>query len=106
MENTIKAEVEMEERIIAPMANSPFANLEETRIRNAMRRDREFQDSIYRLHHCARVIIRDYYIGKFTMEEAISLLGMYCKRTREAAIMNIQNSSYARYTVAELQHMF
>lgn len=106
MENTIKQTVEMQERIIAPMASSPFANLEETRIRNAMRRDREFQDSVHRLHYCARVIIHDYYVGKFTMEEAISLLGMYCKRSREAAIMNIQNSSYARYTVEELRRIF
>ena len=106
MENTIKTTATMEERIIAPMADSPFANLEENRIRNACKRDRDFQDAIHRLHHCARVIIRDYYVGKFTMEEAISLLGMYCNRTREAAIINIQNSSYARYTVAELQHIF
>ena len=46
MENTIKADVEMEERIIAPMASSPFANLEESRIRNACKRDRDFQDNI------------------------------------------------------------
>lgn len=85
---------------------SPFANLEQTRIRNAMRRDRAFQDSIYRLHYCAKVIIHNYYLGKFTMEEAITLLGMYCKRSRKTAIVNIQNSSYARYTAEELKHIF
>ena len=106
MENTIKQTVEMEERIIAPMAISPFANLEETRIRNACKRDREFQDRICRLHNCARVIVRRYYLGDFTMEEAIKMLALYCNRTREAAILNIQNSSYARYTVEELQHIF
>lgn len=97
MENTIKTDVEMQERIIAPMASSPFANLEETRIINACKRDRDFQDSISRLHNCAHKIIRHYYYGDFTKEEAIAMLALYCKRTREAAIMNIQNSSYALY---------
>ena len=106
MENTIKAEVEMQERIIAPMASSPFANLEESRIRNACKRDRDFQNHISRLHNCARTIIRRFYLGDLTKEETISMLAMYCNRTREAAILNIQNSRYARYTVEELQHIF
>ena len=87
-------------------ALSPFANLEETRIRNAMRRDRAFQDSVYRLHYCAKVIIHHYYSGKFTMEEAIALLALYCKRSRKTAIVNIQNSSFAHYTAEELKHIF
>lgn len=85
---------------------SPFANLEQTRILNACKRDRAFQDSVYRLHYCAKVIIHHYYSGKFTMEEAIALLALYCKRSRKTAIVNIQNSRYANYTAEQLKHIF
>ena len=85
---------------------SPFANLEEQRIINACKRDRAFQDSVSRLHYCAHVIIHHYYAGKFTLEEAIALLGMYCKRSRMTAIVNIQNSAYAQYTAEQLKHIF
>ena len=93
MENTIKAEVEMEERIIAPMASSPFANLEESRIINACKRDRDFQDNIAREHNKAHEIIKMYYGGSIEFEEAITLLITECRRNRACAIMNIQNSN-------------
>lgn len=92
MENTIKADVEMQERIIAPMAVSPFANLEESRICNAMRRDRDFQDGIAREHNKAHEIIKMYYGGSLGFEEAITLLMTECRRDRSCAILNIQNS--------------
>ena len=93
MENTIKAEVEMEERIIAPMASSPFANLEENRILSACKRDRDFQDCIAREHNKAHEIIKMYYNGSIDFENAITLLMTKCRRNRACAIMNIQNSS-------------
>ncbi len=93
MENTIKAEVEMEERIIAPMASSPFANLEESRIINACKRDRDFQDNIAREHNKAHEIIKMYYGGSIEFEEAITLLMTECRRNRACAILNIQNSN-------------
>ena len=93
MENTIKTEVEMEERIIAPMASSPFANLEESRIRNACKRDRDFQDNIACEHNKAHEIIKMYYNGAIDFEEAITLLMTNCRRSRACAIINIQNSN-------------
>ena len=93
MENTIKADVEMQERIIAPMAISPFANLEESRIRNACKRDRDFQDSIAREHNKAHEIIKMYYGGSLDFEEAVTLLMTECRRDRSCAIINIQNSA-------------
>jgi hypothetical protein len=93
MENTINAEVGMEERIIAPMASSPFANLEESRIINACKRDRDFQDNIAREHNKAHEIIKMYYDGSIDFEEAITLLITKCRRNRACAILNIQNSS-------------
>ena len=93
MENTIKAEVEMQERIIAPMASSPFANLEESRIRNACKRDRDFQDNIAREHNKAHEIIGMYYNGTIDFEKTITLLMTECRRDRACAIMNIQNSN-------------
>ena len=85
---------------------SPFQNLEEKRIKSACLRDRAFQDQIARVHYCARVIIHHYWAGKFTLEEAVSLLGMYCHRNKDAALMNIQNSQYARHTPEELRRVF
>lgn len=93
MENTIKTDVEMQERIIAPMASSPFANLEESRIINACKRDRDFQDNIAREHNKAHEIIKMYYDGSIDFEEAITLLMTKCHRNRVCAILNIQNSN-------------
>ena len=93
MENTIKAEIEMEERIIAPMASSPFANLEEHRIQSACKRDRDFQDNIAREHNKAHEIIKMYYNGQIDFEHAITLLITNCRRNRACAILNIQNSN-------------
>ena len=84
---------------------SPFQNLEEKRIKNACLRDRAFQDKVSRLHYCARVIIHHYYAGLFTLNEAVSLLGMYCHRNREVALLNIKNSRYARYSPEELRYI-
>ena len=83
----------MQERIIAPMAVSPFANLEESRIRNACKRDRDFQDNIAREHNKAHEIIKMYYNGSIDFEEAIMLLMTNCRRSRACAIINIQNSA-------------
>lgn len=99
MENTIKTDVEMQERIIAPMANSPFANLEESRIINACKRDRDFQDNIAREHNKAHEIIKMYYNGTIDFEHAITLLITECRRDRSCAILNIQNSPQ-RFVIA------
>ena len=74
-------------------------------IKRACRRDRAFQNKIARVHYCAKVIIHHYYAGLFTLEEAVSLLNMYCRRNREAALMNIKNSSYAQYSTEKLQYI-
>lgn len=74
-------------------------------VKRACRRDRAFQNKIARVHYCAKVIIHHYYAGLFTLEEAVSLLNMYCRRNREAALMNIKNSSYAQYSTEKLQYI-
>ena len=72
---------------------APFANLEESRIRAACKRDRDFQDNIAREHNKAHEIIKMYYGGSIDFEEAITLLMTECRRNRACAILNIQNSN-------------
>ena len=71
---------------------APFANLEEQRIRNACKRDREFQDNICRQHNKAHEIIKMYYGGSLLFEDAVTLLMTECHRDRTCAIINIENS--------------
>ena len=86
------------------MTNSTTLKTQDAKsIKRACRRDRAFQNKIARVHYCAKVIIHHYYAGLFTLEEAVSLLNMYCRRNREAALMNIKNSSYAQYSTEKLQ---
>lgn len=73
--------------------DEPFANLAEKSIKNACLRDRAFQDSIAREHNKAHEIIKMYYGGSLSFEEAVTLLMTECHRDRACAILNIQNSA-------------
>ena len=79
---------------------TPFANLAQKAIENACKRDREFQDSICRQHNKAHEIIELYYLGAILFAEAVNRLVTECRRSRECAILNIQNSQYRRIYTA------
>ena len=97
--NTIKPFATTDdERLIAPLAPSPFANLEYNRIKNACTASRNMQIKYDKIAHLAHAIIYDYYSGHPLVsdeETAITLLCRYCKRNRAIAKQNIANSKYA-----------
>lgn len=72
---------------------TPFANLEEQRIRNACKRDRDFQDGKAREFSVAHLIIGAYYEGAIDFETAVLQIMAECRRDRACAIMNIENSA-------------
>ena len=93
--------------------DTPFANLAQKAIENACKRDREFQDSICRQHNKAHEITKAYYLGMLTFAEAVNRLITECHRSRECAMLNIQNSQYRRIYTAQkrrydtiAQHVF
>lgn len=80
--------------------STPFANLAQKAIENACKRDRDFQDGIYKQHNKAHEIIKMYYLGSLLFAEAVNRLITECHRSRECAILNIQNSQYRRVYTA------
>ena len=80
--------------------DTPFANLAQKSIENACKRDRDFQDGIYRQHNKAHEIIKMYYLGSLLFAEAVNRLITECHRSRECAVLNIQNSQYRRIYTA------
>ena len=76
--------------------DTPFANLAQKAIENACKRDRDFQDGMFRQHNKAHEIIKLYYLGSLLFAEAVNRLITECHRSRECAILNIQNSQYRR----------
>lgn len=88
-----------DERIIAPMAPSPFADLEHDRILRSCKASENEQIAYDKIAHLAHAIIYGYYSGHPLVsdeETAISLLCHYCHRNRAIAKQNIANSKYAR----------
>lgn len=87
-----------DERLIAPMATSPFANLEHDRIVRACKASENEQIAYDKIGLLAHAIIHGYYSGHPLVsdeETAIGLLCRYCKRNRAIAKQNIANSKYA-----------
>ena len=83
---------EMEETPLLQKSPSIWMDEEQKRVRNAMLRDRKFQDEHYLKSQTANTIVSDYRIGARSKEETIFLLRVYCARSRDTSLLILEMS--------------